>query len=685
MAKRRARRRPNEQSNFWESVVFKWGTKLFLGVLIVVVLLTVVQCSLESPEAPSWDTQLTVPLTNHQYGMDEILERIAQDGLSMDSAGVVSYSITEQLDTVYIDSAELRTPDLSYSVEKQLDDVNIALDPVGPVTVTAVDALNLGTGYPGDQTSVDPVGFTVSSEMPEIGTCDSMTVASGSATAIVYNNLGLDLDQANVRIFDRNKQDTVGWGTFTGGIAAGATDSATIPLVGQTFTNALDLIIIAHTPGGIMDQVSTRDIRSSIAFDTLGASMAVAAVDPDTLDFSQQVTLDESGVIDTAVLTSGTLAVTLDNQTEMSATVVVEFPDFTGASGILKVERQIAAQSQTVVNLDLSEYQLVPADVVAPQLLAINCSAYMAGSGGQQVTVTPDDGFSVSADLTSLEFASVTGVFQNSTATFDNVHESIDLPTGFDQIELTSATLTLEVENGIDLPGSLDISMTGNNQKQLSLAGDIAARGSQLISSVSTIVNTDVADFLSPIPTEFDVTGAVTLGGDGVRGTVRAGDFILGKVTFASPMEFVMNEATVSTDPERSEVDQGDIDMITDHVNELRLTYNIRNALPVGASVRLLVDPDSTHLTADSADLVIDLAEVSAGTTTGGLVTSASETGERQVILSNADVRILENPELFVATELMLAASNGTVRVTGDNYIDVTARIEVDYRFDGEF
>jgi hypothetical protein len=685
MARRRARRRPDERPNFWESLVFKWGTKLFLGVLIVVVLLTVVQCSLESPKAPSWDTQLTVPLTSHQYNMAEILERINQDGLTMDSAGVVSYSISEQLDTVFVDTADLSTPDLSYSIQKQLDDVNIVLDPLGPITVSATAALNLGTGYPGDQTSVSAVGFTVVTEMPAIAECDSVTVATGSARTIVYNNLGLDLDQVRLRIYDRNKQDTVGWGTVVGGIPAGVTDSVIIPLNGRTFTSALNLVVIAHTPGGVMNSISTRFIRTSMAFDTLGASMAAAQIDPDTLEFSQQIELDESGVIDTAVLASGALSVTLANQTAMGATVVVEFPDFAGPSGMLRIDRDIAANNQTDISLDLSQYRLIPLDRVAPQLLAINCVAYLDGSDGQRIVVMPQDGFSVSAQLTGLQFESVTGSFEDSRASFDDIRTSIDLPTGFDQIELTAATLTLEIENGIDLPGSLDISLSGNNNKQLSLTGDIDARGTQLISSISTIVNTDVADFLSPIPTEFEVSGAVTLGGEGVRGTLRAGDFIVAKVSFTSPMEFVLNESTVATDPERTEIDQSDIDKITDHVNELRLTYNIANALPVGAGVRLLIDPDSTHLTPDSADLIIELAEVPAGPVTGGLVTGTSQTGERQVVLSNADVRILENPELFIATELTLMASDGTVRVTGDNYIHITAWIEVDYFFDGEF
>ena len=48
--------------------------------------------------------------------------------------------------------------------------------------------------------------------------------------------------------------------------------------------------------------------------------------------------------------------------------------------------------------------------------------------------------------------------------------------------------------------------------------------------------------------------------------------------------------------------------------------------------------------------------------------------------------RILENDTLYIGQELVLEGSNGqSVKLTQDDYITVIGRIEVEYRFDGEF
>ena len=132
------------------------------------------------------------------------------------------------------------------------------------------------------------------------------------------------------------------------------------------------------------------------------------------------------------------------------------------------------------------------------------------------------DSIGVDAGLTNLSFSSVTGAFSSIAADFDGIHEELNVPDGFDDVALLSATLTLEVENGVDLPGLLDVQITGSNGKTITLSGTIEARGEQQ-TCLSTISNSQVADFLSPLPQSIDVSGSVEFGGGGYHGTIRRG------------------------------------------------------------------------------------------------------------------------------------------------------------------
>ncbi|MHC4529517.1 MAG: hypothetical protein ACYS29_16705, partial [Planctomycetota bacterium] len=63
-----------------------------------------------------------------------------------------------------------------------------------------------------------------------------------------------------------------------------------------------------------------------------------------------------------------------------------------------------------------------------------------------------------------------------------------------------------------------------------------------------------------------------------------------------------------------------------------------------------------------------------------------SSTGYQAVILDSLDLQVLKNDTLFIGTELSLEDSNGQpVKLTNNDFITVTSRIEVEYIFDGDF
>ena len=93
MKRRKPIRRTGKETSFADRRALKFGSKLLLALVVVVVILTGVQCSVEKPESPQWTTKLTVPVINRTYQMEELIRMIDQDGIEMDTSGNISFSM----------------------------------------------------------------------------------------------------------------------------------------------------------------------------------------------------------------------------------------------------------------------------------------------------------------------------------------------------------------------------------------------------------------------------------------------------------------------------------------------------------------------------------------------------------------------------------------------------------------
>ena len=158
-----------------------------------------------------------------------------------------------------------------------------------------------------------------------------------------------------------------------------------------------------------------------------------------------------------------------------------------------------------------------------------------------------------------------------------------------------------------------------------------------------------------------------------------------GKVRIYAPLEVIIHQAVIDTDIEREEIDQSDITQITDHVLEARFIYNITNRLPVGAHVDIYLSGDSATLYTDPLLLIDSLFVTAAPFDASGLATDVASTGDQQIHLTNEDIRVLENEVLYIGQQIVLESSGGEiVKLSQDDYLNVVARIEVEYLFDGD-
>jgi hypothetical protein len=588
---------------------------------------------------------------------------------------------------VSVSSDNLTTADILYSLSESLGAVSIDPPTIPPVMVSLGTMTGLSVSTPEDTVTVAPQSFpAVTMNLPPFSNFTTASVASGQATAYLNNNLGCALDTIILEIWDTGVNALIAVDSFATPVPSGSSVSIPLDFSASLISNRFRVIATTHTPGGFVTQVSTRGIEGEIVFaPTLTVVAATAEIPAFGKAFSQQVSLVESDRIDTASLSAGTLSLTIGNQTNLGADLIITMPDLVQGGTPLTVNQSIAALQTLNMNINLAGYDLVPLDVTAPQDVAVNVTASILSSAPNQVAVNQADSFYVSAGLTGLAFGTVIGVFAGVDASFDNITETIDVPTGFDSLELASAVLTLQVENSLDLPGTLDVLIDGSNGKNLAINGVIQPSGA-LSSATSTITNSTVADFFSPIPDQITITGSVTFGDGVYQGRIEADDYVFSTVSILAPLELLINPSTVETDIERTAVNQEDIDIIADHVIEARFIYNLISALPVGAEVSIFLGTDSAALYS-TPQLEIGAITLPAAPVDGlGIVTDTISTGFQQITLDSADFQILKNDTLFVGQELVLAGSGGqTVKLTQNDSLTIIGRLEVEYNFDGEF
>jgi len=683
---RRRKTRDLEEKSLRDSFLFKFSSKILFSFLVVIIFLTLTQCTVKKPEAPTWTTNLTVPVVNRTYTMEEIITMMDQEGLIIDADSNIIYTFTEEIDTVTIDQVNLTIEDISVTpFSEQLgvftidaparDSVTVSLDEIAP--------LALGAGIPIPETT-----FTVTNDLPPLEGFTAADIVTGAVDIIIANDLGLTVDSVIVKLLDAGNGDALVDSNMTGApIPTGSSGTVPLSLDGKTVSNTLKIEATCFTGGGPFPETSGLELTSILDFPTqLSVSAAYDVTVPAlTRDFSTAVALQqgaETDIIHNAALDGGNLQLSIVNNSQLDASVTVSLPDLKQSSLPFTNLCDIGPGIDTVLNIDIAGYSLEPTDVSLPQLIDIDVSA-VANDTGLPIDVHATDSFQVSAQINSLSFSSVTGIFSNNETTIDPVSQEIEVPKGFDQIELANAVLTIAIENAVGLPGYLDISLVGDNGKTLNIADSIAP-GSGGSAVLTTIIDSTVADFLSPVPSNIDISGVASFG-DGIStGTITASDYIYAELNFIAPLEMVINETQIETDIEFEEIEQDDIDAVTDHAVQTSFIYNIISHLPLGTEVSIYLGGDSATLFSDP-QLVIDSLAVNAAPVVAGIVSDTISTGYQTLVLDSLDIQVLENDTLYIGSEIILKDSDGTVRLTSGDYLTIIGRIEVEYRFDGEF
>ena len=670
------RRRKRTNSNVSRRILY-WLSQIVCGALVIFLFLTLAQCTVKKPEAPSWQANLVIPLVNKTWDMRELIEKIDQDNLTTDSFGNPFFFYRKVLDTIRLEG--------SFGIVNAADTLaeSLGIVRLDPFTGTTA-AVNLSEYMPLELGFIPPVSFDVSEPLPPVGEFVVITVESGFALVTLENNFGVDLDTVTVTLNDRVLGRPVTSYAVPGGVPAGEMRVDTIDLSGKTISNEFDLTMHCHTPGANSFSLSESSLAATLSLpEGPEVSWATARIPRIEKHFNEEVAIACEHRLQTATIEYGQVVINVDNSTNVPLGLRISLNDVKDGGVPVVIDQSVAPGQRGQFVRDLGGYTIVPADKPLPQALSITVDAVIDSSGTELVTFDAGDKISVTTSIQDITLASVQGIIAPTTAAFDNISRDIELPKGFDQAQLTSAAMTVEIANTVNIPGSFDVTISGDNGENTTIGGDIQ-RGTPDAPVTTTVINNDVSGFLNPVPQRVTINGAATFG-DGVTvGSINVDDYLTPTITLSSPLEMILQETSFDGDWQSTKIDQDVVSKIVDNTNLATLHLSVVNHLPLEIDIAVLLGGDSLTLYSQP-EVVLGPVTVTRGSLApdGSVDTSA----ESEIILplDSIQVQVFDHNPLWIGQVYTLKGSDGTViKLTAGDSFAVSGYINVDLNVSDE-
>ena len=351
-------------------------------------------------------------------------------------------------------------------------------------------------------------------------------------------------------------------------------------------------------------EVGTYILLDSIIIDIIVSDLGFSTVrgffSQDAMSDSNSISLDDSTIVHSAVLKSGDLSLTIDNSIGVVADVFFQINEFYKNSVSLDTSFTISP-GVSDIEIDLSGYNLIlPSDVDTQK---VNYISNISLPSDQEMTLSLSDSIAITVNMTNMAFQSVTGQINPVTVEIDPVEQSIDaLPEELDGFDFEDVEMVLDFTSSIDLPVYLDLLITAYNDTN----GDsIVKNVTQNIHANPSVQIPDASSLINIRPDRIIARGSAQVGDLDSVGTVASDDSLSGVMNVRAPLMFIVDsDAVISPDPVEL-VEQGDSLGIPDDIIDAALILKIDNQWEFGASVSVILGPDSLSIENGEVDTLL--------------------------------------------------------------------------------
>ena len=688
-------------------------------------------CLIESPESPTWEVNLAIPLIDEKYPLSDLVGPIAGDSsngfIDLDSLDILRLNVRDTIGTIELDESRLTVRGIGLISVSEV---------IGPLTLNnlgddqvfesqTLSSMSVAVAAAPNGTSVPVPGFSLSPIDNDVAITDveEATIEQGIIRISIYNgfidapNSGIPLTNMQIVLTDVN--NTVIGTALYDRIGPDSTETRDIDLAGKSFVVPLTTTTTGESPGTSNFEINSASkagkIRVTVQF--IGpfiASRVKGNIPSTNIKISESIPLAISGSTE---LISGRFSsktdemiLTINNglQVPLSASLLLpNFIDFTTNLPETVIWDSIPPGGSETQRVDLRGDSLTnPAGEFPLTNIEYIFEATTLSLGSSSI-ISEDDDIELVIVLDTLRFLRWKANFDETIPTTETNIK--DMPEGFAGISLEDVRLILNLHNTISVPMFLDLNIMGtntilNSRAELALV-DAELRSPPLFSlqpettqivfkKDSTCVNavcepsgeTDIVDFFNILPDNISISGEASLLGVGV---VSVGQSMGGDFQLIVPFSFSLDSIAKfvpSTFSTIAALEDKQKEQIENNILYAIVESELVNSFPFGGTVSLLITDDFTKFDVhpDSLDVDTLLTFVLPDTDPDmGIFTAIKRDS---VFLDSSIIRIFtRGEEHYLKPLIELKSTDGKPRtVTASNFIRIksvmTFRIKINPR-----
>lgn len=677
--------------------------------LFIVIAGYIVSC--ETPQLPSVNANLTVPLTTEHYDIYR-LKKDLENGKDSLQLAIVSDSVllTINHDEHVIIGEHLDadpTVDSTNGVisnDLKLRDSLTTTFSLGLLGPAGVDALH------NTNATIPAFNIPQRNRTASFNNFTAATVLNGSTVrTTITNNTQASFDSLTIVIIGQN---LVRVDSFKIAVNVGGTQNQTRTFASTTtITTPLTVRVFGHSTGSVTNVFVDTSLAVSIKIvaDVTGSSIT-GRFPSQTITRVDSFKSSSNSVIDSGYIETGKITLNFTNLgLPVNAWLFFSSSDFDSAG--IKLNRTVRVPTGASVIIKLDKWKITPtSSLIGNQYMnyqyTIRTDSVPASSPPS--TIANGQGIKVKATLDTLKFSRLRAKLAQEQIDLDRTSQYIDIK-HLDSIQIKRAFFEIITDHRIPFPISMDITITGkklpNATKTAHIFANIPAytSGTSRKDTIQTSNYDSVAALLSLLPDSIIVTGNVFVGDNITSGVVNREDFINAQINLRAPLVFSLPNDTsrnvVRTDPSLMDIGPGDKEKLYERLKSVTITGKIRNHFPVPIMVQFFIDSSSVDPPTeirfyDSTSAVkfvypyTPLLINKGVTNAGGIVTAAEEMDIRYELDQSEYQKIFDSSidsvkaEIYRGLKVKLLGSGGFVQVSASDYIDVNASVEFEYFID---
>ena len=658
------------------------------------------------PMAPTWDSNLSLPLLHRSYTLNELIRKDT-NLLHVGPGGQIIYTTSTQVAPTYVgDLITLALKDTTVGVK------------FGAFAVT-VPPIDIPIRFPwlpqGVTIPVPDTTVSVSAVRDTIGSFRSVTFRSGTITLTLRNNLPVPMQVVGpVRLRDSHGYEVASFVFNPGTIPPGGTQAASDDLGGRTLDSVISVTDLSlHTPGSPIPvaipagtlfsaQITTADLKARQA--------VFASIPPQRLsdNDTSRVTVDDSTLIRELHLSAGELRLLFQSHVDLDVRVRYRISEFSRWNGSSYVPYEDSIDVPRL-NIDSSSVRLENMKIAAqgPDLLrSMHVISSIVLPSGSIVPVTVSDTNTITINvrrISTIVADSAVGVLKPTWVNLNTVSPVRfgDLGTRFSgQINLAAATLALQTNSTIGFPMDLNLRIGARKSNigdsvflYVPASQKRVQNGSDLVVFDPGEVGVFLSQFSSGLPREFRIEGKALVNPPDVYdpslsgvGSVGSHSSVSGRADMEVPLVMGIISGNYNDTLALGDTTaDGHRDYVIDkkeisNVNSGSMTIQVKNSIPVqvGVSFRLLDIGRNSLLRVPQSgvDFTVNAAGVD---NEGNVIVPALSTVSFQ--LSGNEVRQFTPAEyLTVSLSMVTTPGSPAVRFKTTDSVEVRSWTVMRYR-----